>query len=301
MAARRGTILAAASHMPRTSRSLQSATLSLGLVAIPVGLHATRRREGRVSYHLVHKTDGSRVKRQYVCVEEGVPVEDEDLARAYEGEDGEEAVLSAAEAKATLPKSTGRIDLLEFVPADTIDPVYFDNAYYLAPGKGGDRAYHLLAGTLRDEGVVAVGTQIARGKSYLVAVRASEVGMVMHTLHHAEEVHVEDEVPHGEPGRVSAAERELAATLVKQLRKPRFEPARFEDDADEALRTLIKAHAGKGAKEETKPARGGQIVDLLASLKASLEGGEATRKRTVKAKPKAARRGAKPKARSKTS
>jgi DNA end-binding protein Ku len=257
---------------------MSSATLSLGLVAIPVGLHATRRREGRVSYHLVHAKDGSRVHQQYVCDEEGVPVERDELSRAYEGDEGE-VVMSKEEAQAALPKTTGRIDLIEFVPVDTIDPVYFDNAYYLSPGKGGDRAYHLLAETLRDVGQVGVGTQIARGKSYLVAVRASQLGLVMHTLHHDEEVHREENVAHGEAGRMNAAEREMARSLVAQLGKKAFDPSKFEDEADKALRKLIAEHEpaeSDGEKRPKKPAKGeAQVVDLLASLRASLEGGKA--------------------------
>jgi DNA end-binding protein Ku len=260
---------------------MSSATLSLGLVAIPVGLHATRRREGRISYHLVHAKDGSRVKRQYVCEEEGVPVEDDELARAYEGDEGE-VVMSKEEAQAALPKATGRIDLIEFVPAETIDPVYFENAYYLSPGKGGDRAYHLLAETLRDVGSVGVGTQIARGKSYLVAVRASQLGLVMHTLHHDEEVHREKDVAHGEGGRLNASEREMARSLVAQLGRAAFDPSKFEDEADKALEKLIKEHAkaeaaeegdGQARKKTAKRKGDGDVVDLLASLRASLEGG----------------------------
>jgi DNA end-binding protein Ku len=267
---------------------MSSATLSLGLVAIPVGLHATRRREGRISYHLVHAKDGSRVKRQYVCEEEGVPVEDDELARAYEGDEGE-VVMSKEEAQAALPKATGRIDLIEFVPAETIDPVYFDNAYYLSPGKGGDRAYHLLAETLRDVGSVGVGTQLARGKSYLVAVRASQLGLVMHTLHHDEEVHREEQVPHGEPGRMNAAEREMATSLVAQLGKKAFDPSKFEDEADKALKKLIAEHAakeesGNGKKKSAKAkAEAPAVADLLASLRASLEGASRATKPTKRA------------------
>ena len=282
---------------------MSSATLSLGLVAIPVGIHATRRREGRISYHLVHAKDGSRVKRQYVCEEEGVPVESDELARAYEGEEGE-VVMSKEEAQAALPKATGRIDLIEFIPAETTDPVYFDNAYYLSPGKGGDRAYHLLAETLRDGGSVGVGTQLARGKSYLVAVRASQLGLVMHTLHHDEEVHREQQVPHGEPGRMSASEREMARSLVVQLGKKAFDPSKFEDEADQSLRKVIAEHedkegahaaAGNGHARKKKSAKDGQVVDLLQALRASLEGApkkRATRSRATRSRSPGRRRAA---------
>lgn len=258
---------------------MMSATLSLGLVAIPVGLHATRRREGKVSYHLIHEACGSRVKRQYVCIQEDIPLEDKDLSRAYEGEGDEEAevILTKEEVEALAPKATGRIDLIEFVPADTIDPVYFDNAYYLSPGKGGDHAYHLLAETLRELGMVGVGTQLARKKSYLIAVRATPLGLVMHTLHHAEEVHAEEDVHKGDRGRLTASERELARTLVAQNQKPAFDPSKFEDEADDALRAAIAAHAKQ--PERKVAARGGngkraqpnKLSDLVASLRASLE------------------------------
>lgn len=276
---------------------MSSATLSLGLVAIPVGIHATRRREGRISYHLVHAKDGSRVKRQYVCEEEGVPVDDDELARAYEGDEGE-VVMSKEEATAALPKATGRIDLIEFVPAETIDPVFFENAYYLSPGKGGDRAYHLLAETLRDVGSVGVGNQLARGKSYLVAVRASQLGLVMHTLHHDEEVHKEEQVPHGEASRLNAGEREMARSLVLQLGKKEFDATKFEDEADKALRKLIAEHE---EEEGARPSKGngharkrstkdGEVVDLLQSLRASLAKGHSPRQparrgRATRARP----------------
>lgn len=263
------------------ARALSTATLSLGLVAIPVALHATRRREGRISYHLVHADCGSRVKRQYVCEEEGIPLEEGDLARAYESDEGEEVVMSAQEARAALPKATGRIDLIEFVPLDTLDAVHFDNAYYLAPGKGGDRAYHLLAETLREQGLIGVGTQLARGKSYLVALRATELGLAMHTLHHAEEVHPEDAVPHGEAGKITAAERELARSLVEQLRRPTFDARRFEDLADIELRAAIEAHEKKGGKKEKPAPHAGTARDLLATLKASLEAAPAPPARTA--------------------
>lgn len=254
-----------------------TSTLSLGLVAIPVRLHATRRREGKVSYHLVHATCGSRVKRQYVCEKEDIPVEDAELTRAYESEEGEEVVMSKEEVQAVIPKTTGRIDLIEFVPTPTIDPVYFDNAYYLSAGKGGDHAYHLLAETLRELDMVGVGTQLARGKSYLVALRATELGMVLHTLHHEEEVHAEANVDHGDKGRLSTAERELARSLVTQLQKPAFDVTKFEDEADEALRRAIAAHVPARKAEgdsETKVKRPARTADLLEALRASLMGGK---------------------------
>ena len=272
-----------------------TSTLSLGLVAIPVRLHATRRREGRVSYHLVHATCGSRVKRQYVCEQEEIPVDDSELTRAYESEEGDAVVMSKDEVQDAIPKSTGRIDLIEFVPTATIDPVYFDNAYYLSAGKGGDHAYHLLAETLRELGMVGVGTQLARGKSYLVALRATELGMVLHTLHHEEEVHAEDNVDHGDQGRLSAAERELARSLVTQLQKPAFDVSKFEDEADAALRKAIAAHApAKKDDGETKVKKPAKTADLLESLRASLMG---SAKKPTKQAARAARAAGKGRAR----
>lgn len=285
------------------ARALSTATLSLGLVAIPVGLHATRRRAGKVSYHLVHAKDGSRVKRQYVCEEEGIAVSDDELARSYTSEDGDEVVLEADEAKAMAPKSTGRIDLIEFVPTETVDAIYFDNAYFLAPGKGGDRAYHLFAATLRDLGVVGVGTQLARGKSYLVAVRATELGLTMHTLHHADEVHAEDDVPHGDASRLTAAEKDLARSLIEQLRKPAFDASRFEDEADLAIKKAIAAHAPTAARKTPKAASTKaqpKAADLMASLRASLEASSAAPPRKKSTAAHAAKRAPKRRATKRT-
>jgi len=254
------------------ARAISTAALSLGLVSIPVGLYPTRSRAGRVSYHLVHKTDGSRVKRQWICEEEGTPVPDDELARSYEDEEGAPVIMTGEEAKQAAPAATGRIDLIEFVPASSIDPVYLDNAYWLGPGRGGDRAYHLLADLLRDLDVVGIGTQVARGKSYLVMVRATSLGLAMHTLHYADEIRAEDEVPHGDRGKLGAAERQMGRTLIEQQLRERFDPSQFEDEAEQQLRAAIAAHAkARPAAAPAGKARGkAPAVDLVAQLEASL-------------------------------
>src|SRR5439155_27029395 len=150
------------------ARSIGSLTVSFGLVAIPVKLYSATEASRQLSFNLLHKACGSRLKQQYFCIKEDVPVARDDMVKGYEFAKDQYVMFSPEELKAMEEAGTHTADISEFVPVESIDPVYFDKAYYLAPDKGGAKPYALLARALRESKRCALGRWAARGKQYIV-------------------------------------------------------------------------------------------------------------------------------------
>lgn len=174
------------------------------------------------------------------------------------------------ELKALDEAVTQGIEIAEFVPKDAVDPVYFDRSCYLGPGKGGDKPYALLAQAMDRMGLMAVARHAARGKDYLVVLRTAEDRILMHQLHHSDEVRPVSEVPAA--GRsVNEPELKLARQLIDQIASDRFDPARYEDQVRKRVKKAIAEKAKGGAitpTAERKPKA--EVIDLMAALKASL-------------------------------
>jgi DNA end-binding protein Ku len=254
-----------------TARAIGSATVSFGLVSIPVSIYSASQSASDLSFNLVHKECGSRLKQQYVCAKDGAVVPREEMAKGYEYAKGQYVLFSADELKALEEKATQRVDITEFVPAETIDPVWFDKAYYLGPDKGGDRAYRLLAKAMEKTSRWALAKYAARGKQYLVLVRPiAGGGLVMQQLHYADEIRPFSEV--GIPdAEVKDAELQLAVQLTEQVASSAFHPEKYEDDAKKRVLELIeKKVAGQEVTLAPAEEPAGQIIDLMEALKASL-------------------------------
>src|SRR5918992_2707720 len=170
------------------ARSIASLTVSFGLVSIPVKLYSATEASRAISFNLLHKACGSRLKQQYFCVKEEVPVGREDMVKGYEFSKDQYVVFTPEELKALEEAGTQSAEITEFVPLDSIDPVFFDKAYYLGPDKGGAKPYALLARALRESRRCAVGRWAARGKQYIVMIRPVEDGLVMQQLLYGDEV-----------------------------------------------------------------------------------------------------------------
>src|SRR5258707_11853627 len=164
------------------ARSIASLTVSFGMVSIPVRLYPATEAGRAISFNLLHKACGSRLKQQYLCLKEEIPVAREDMVKGYEFAKDQYVMFTPEELKALEEAGTHSADITEFVPIDSIDPVYFDKAYYLAPDKGGAKPYALLARALRESGRCALGRWAARGKQYIVMIRPVEDGLVMQQL-----------------------------------------------------------------------------------------------------------------------
>jgi DNA end-binding protein Ku len=255
------------------ARNIGTATISFGLVSVPVQLYSSAESKANVSFNLLHKKCGKRVKQQYICPQdENEIVPRDEMVKGYEFAKDQYVVLTAEEIKALEEKSTGMIDVQEFVPLDKVDRMYLEKVYYLGPDKGGDRAYKLLSAALNETGKAALGQYSARGRQYLILLRPGANGViVMEQLHYADELRPSTEVPVPE-GDVKPMELTLAKQLIEQTSNDNFEPQKYKDTVrDRMMEEINKKVAGQEITMSEAPAESsGKIIDLMEALKASL-------------------------------
>ncbi|MEO7083460.1 MAG: Ku protein [Gemmatimonadaceae bacterium] len=254
------------------ARSIGNATISFGLVSVPVNLYSSSESKSSVSFNQLHKKCGTRLKQQLICPKDNNEVVPRDeIVKGYEFAKDQYVVLSAEELKALEEKATGMIDVLEFVPLAQVDREYLEKVYYLGPDKGGDRAYRLLAAALKETGYAALGQYAARGQQHLVLLRPLNGVLVMEQLHYAEEVRPTTEVTVPE-GDVKDTELKLAKQLIEQSATDTFEPAKYKDTVRERVLEAIQQKVeGQEITADTTPdGSGGKIIDLMEALKASL-------------------------------
>jgi DNA end-binding protein Ku len=259
--------------MPTQARSIASLTISFGLVAIPVKLYSATVSSERMSFNLLRQKDGSRVKQQYIAVADGEPVERSAMVKGYEFAKDQYVMFSAEELKALEDTTTHAIDIGQFVPLQSVDPVYFDGTYYLAPDKGGAKPYTLLATALRKAGQCAVGRWVSRGKEHIVVIRPMEDGLAMHQLHFKEQVRDLKDLGI-EPAQVSDPELKLAQQLIDHLAAKRFDPNEYHDEFKGRVEAAIqKKIQGKqiSLSEAPVPSAGGNVIDLMEALRASID------------------------------
>ncbi|HEX4927094.1 MAG TPA: Ku protein [Burkholderiales bacterium] len=256
------------------ARSIASLTVSFGLVSIPVKLYSATEASRAISFNLLHKACGSRLKQQYVCVKEEVVVPREDMVKGYEFAKDQYVMFTPEELKAMEETGTHAAEITEFVPLKAVDPVYFDKAYYLGPDKGGAKPYALLARALRESGRCAIGRWAARGKQYIVMIRPVEdlvEGLVMQQLLYAGEVRSlrDIEIPNMD---VKPAELKLAQQLIEQQSADKFDPTQYSDDVRARIEAAVqKKIEGQEITGAEAPSAGGEVIDLMEALRASLE------------------------------
>jgi DNA end-binding protein Ku len=252
------------------ARSTGTATISFGLVSVPVHVYSSSESRANVSFNMLHKACGTRVKQQYTCPKDQVVVPREDMVKGYEFAKDQYVTFTPEELKALEEKATGTIDIAEFVPLAEVDREYVDKIYYLGPDKGGDRAYRLLAKALNETGRAALGQFAARGQQHLVLLRPRGNVLVMEQLHYADEMKSTDEVPVPE-GDVKETELKLAKQLIDQGAIDTFEPTKYTDTVRERVLEAIQSKV-EGQEITSEPAQdgGGKIIDLMEALKASL-------------------------------
>ena len=254
-------------------RPIGGGTISFGLVSIPVKLYSAAQSSSAISFNLLHAACGGRLKQQYICPrEDNMVVERDQMVKGYEFAKDRYVTFTPEELKSLEEKASSQIEISEFVPSDKIDPVYFDKPYYLGPEKGADRAYRLLAEAMRHTGRTALARYSARGKQYLVQIRPlpEGSGLVMQQLLYADEVRPFSEVPL-EAGEVKEPELKLAEQIIQQISTEKFEPETYEDDVKKRVLGLIQKKVdGQEISLAPPEAGGGQIIDLMEALKASL-------------------------------
>ncbi|HVK88382.1 MAG TPA: Ku protein [Kofleriaceae bacterium] len=253
------------------ARAIDTATISFGLVSIPVKIYSTNEPSHELHFHLVHEGCGERLKQYYECPRHG-RVERDEMIKGFEISRGNFVELSKEELKALEAVASDAIEVREFVPLSAIDPLYITASYYLAPDRGGDRAYRLMRDALEHADLAAVAAYAARGKEYIVMLRPFEDGLVMHQLRYADEVKPWSEVGMPTLAKPKPAELGMAGKLIDQLRHDEFDASQYTDEVKGRVRHLIaeKAKGGEIVAPTAEPRP--EVGDLMAALKASLAG-----------------------------
>jgi DNA end-binding protein Ku len=266
-------------------RSIGSGAISFGLVSIPVKLYVATSSQAP-SFNLLHAKCGNRIRQQRFCPNCNQVVERDELVRGYEYVKDQYVRVTDEELKALEGEASEAIEIAEFVPLSKVDPIYFERSYYLGPDKGGEKAYRLLADTMTQVGKVALAKFVMRGKENLVIVRSAQNGLMMHTMYFANEVRSFDEIPKGESAKITAAETALAVRLIDELSSEEFNPEKYEDEYSQRVLNLVnkKAEGKEITLVQPAPQRG-QVIDLMAALKESLESKVPRQKRPAVAKP----------------
>jgi DNA end-binding protein Ku len=266
------------------ARASGSGTISFGLVSIPIKLY-TATSSQNVSFNLLHKKCGTRIRQQYICPVDKEIVERAEMIKGFEFSKDRFVQFSDEELKRLEAEKTDRLDILEFVPEETVDFIFIEKTYYLGPDKGGDRAYKLLSEAMDRTERIAVGRWGARGKDQLVLLRPYKGGLVMHMVYYADEVRSMEDVDYPGTLEFKKVEEDLADKLIEQLTVDAFEPEKFHDDYRVRVLAAVEQKAA-GQEITTAPeAPQAQIIDLFEALKRSLgESPPANAKGTAKAK-----------------
>jgi len=248
--------------------SVWSGYLTFGLISIPVRLHSGARSSG-ISFNMLHREDLKRVKQQYVCSLDGQVVERGDIVKGYEYRKDEYVVIEPEEIKKIEPQTAKTMEILEFVKATDVDPVYFESSYYMMPEEAGRRPYALLTKALEESDYVGIAKLTMHNREYTVFLRPHKGGMMLHTMYYAEEVREVEGF--GAPEvELKDAEVKVAHQLIEAL-AAEWEPEKFHDDFQDNLKKLIqtKLEGGKVVEIE-KPKKLAPVVDLMSALKQSL-------------------------------
>ncbi|MEV7808242.1 Ku protein [Microbispora sp. NPDC088329] len=264
-------------------RSIWKGAISFGLVTIPVKLYSATEQKD-VAFHQVHREDGGRVKYKRVCSIDGEEVPYSDIAKGYELATGEMVVLTD-EDFADLPlTSSRRIDVLQFTPAEQIDPIYFAKSYYLEPDGQGAKPYVLLRDALERSGQVAVVKIALRQRESLAALRVRDGVFVLETMLWPDEIREADFGFLEEDVDVRPQELKMAESLIETMVAD-FDPTEYKDAYREALQEVIEAKvAGKEVVAPEVPAEAGPAVDLMAALRASVEAAKRERQGAAESK-----------------
>ena len=255
------------------ARSIGSLTVSFGLVAIPVKLFTANQSSNAISFNLLHKADGSRLRQQYICQKDGAVVERDDMVKGYEFAKDQYVRFTPEEIKAMDEAGSHAVEISEFVPIESIDPVYYDKTYYLAPDKGAGKPYALLTEALKQAKRCGVGRWAARGKGYLVILRPIGDVLAMQQLHYAADVRTASEVEIPKP-EVKPAELKLAQQLIDAQTSEKFDPDAYKDEVRGRIEAAIKKKVEEGQEitmAEPPPPGDGKVIDLMEALRASLE------------------------------
>jgi DNA end-binding protein Ku len=252
-------------------QAIWKGTISFGMVTIPIKVYSATQ-EKDISFRQVHAEDGGRIRYKRVCEKDGNEVPYSDIAKGYELPDGRMMVLSNEDfAKLPLPTAKS-IEVLEFVPLEQVDPLFFAKAYYLAADGVGAKAYVLLRDALDKTQQCAVVKVAIRTREALALLREKDGALILQTMLWPDEVRPSEFATPSEDVTIRDQERAMAESYIATLESD-FDPTRYHDEYREALEELVEAKASglEPAAPEEEEADSGEVVDLVAALRASVE------------------------------
>lgn len=243
--------------------------LSFGLVSFPIRLTTAARPE-TIHFHMLHEKDESRLKEVWYCAAEDKPVERDEIVKGYEYEKGEYVVVRDDELKKIAPPTAKTMDILQFVRANEVDPIYLEKSYYVIPEEAVSKPYFLLLQAMIDTKYYAVAKVTMHAREHIVVIRPASDGMVLHTMYYADELHQANKVSTPKKSAFNEREMDLAKKLIDTLASP-FKPEQYEDEYRKNVERLVEQKR-KGHKiTEVKQPRAAPVVDILEALKRSLQ------------------------------
>ncbi len=272
-------------------RPMWNGSISFGLVNIPVKLYNAVKKKG-LQFHQLRQSDGCRIRLKRVCSTDETEVPNEQIVKGYEISPDRYVVVSSEELESLSPQATKSIDIEEFVLLEQIDPLYFQQSYYLVPDKGAGKAYSLLLRAMEDSRKVAIAKVILRNKQYLTAIRPAGSALTLSTMFYADEI-IRSEQLEGLPETgviVDNRELTIALQLIESLTTA-FQPEKYHDEYREKVLAMIENKAEGQSVVAQKPAEmaKGKVVDLMAALEASLSAMNKKKKPIPKPRRKKAR------------
>ena len=253
------------------ARPVGTGNISFGLVSIPVKLF-TATRSKSVSFNLLHGKDLSRIQQKIYCPVDDALIDRSELVRGYEIEKGRYVTFTDEELKSMEARNDHAIEITEFLPLEEVDPVYFEESFYLGSESNAAKAYRLLTDAMAQSKRIALGRYTMRGKEHLVLIRPYEKGLMLHTIYYADEVRPAEDVDQATNEPAKEAELKLAKRLIEELTGKKFDPTKYHDTYREKVVEVAQQKAdGQEITEAPAEPRRGQVIDLMAALKASLE------------------------------
>ncbi|MGH3437241.1 MAG: Ku protein [Sciscionella sp.] len=264
-------------------RSMWKGAVSFGLVSIPIHLYVATESKN-ISFRQVHVTDGARIQTKRICSADGEEVPYSEVAKGHETEDGGMVILTDADIAALPVPSAKTVEVLEFVPLEAIDPIYFDKSYYLEPQKAAVKPYLLLRDALHKSGQVAIAKIALRQRESLAVLRVHADVLVLNTMLWPDEVRTPDfGFLREDAPQTSGKELAMAGSLIDSMSDEVFDPRKYDDAYRDALESLIEAKiAGREVATPSSAARDAEVIDLMSALSASVKAASKTTASTSK-------------------
>jgi DNA end-binding protein Ku len=271
------------------ARAIWKGSISFGLVNIPIALYPATRRE-ELKFRLLRKSDLSPVNYKRVAEKDGKEVPWDQIVKGYEYEKGKYVVLKEEDFERVDLEATQTVDIQDFVDQEEIDPMYFYKPYYLEPQKGGDKAYALLRGALKDSNKVGIAKVVIKTRQYLAGVKPEEDGaLLLELMHFADELADPDKLHLPKKTEVGKREMTMARSLIDSM-SAKWDPEKYKDDYKKALMEVIEEKVEAGGKEiEEKPKKAPKptkVIDLVSVLQKSLDQTGAKKKSRTKSRTK---------------